>query len=241
MAGRLRRRPRRHAVLRPMSGFSEPYGQDEKSDQRGEVADCPYGLDRMDGGEHLLPRHEEQSSEGWIREQETRVRDDEGVQVGREDVPGAEAKVDPEVDLIGAERQEQSVTECGTEGDHGRAPGGERPGHASKAGGSRMGTLSCAELWARWRSRRRMVEPETVGCSWRPIERSWHVGMLGRRPLWLRSLRPGGAGYSRDRAGYPFRPKGRCSGPGIRALPATVRTARSAGPRGGAHCSSYCE
>ena len=99
------------------------------------------GLDRVDGGEHPLPRREEQGRKRWVGEEELGVRQGQRVEVGREDVPAAEAKVDPEVDLIGAERQEESVAQCGREGDHRRSPAGDPARQAPGSSEDRRATL----------------------------------------------------------------------------------------------------
>ena len=89
--------------------LDEPQGEDEHADQRHQVAHRPDRLHRADGGERPLPRCKEERRKRGIGEQEAGVREDERVEVGREDVLPAEAEVDTKVDFVGPQRDVEAV------------------------------------------------------------------------------------------------------------------------------------
>ncbi len=102
--------------------LDEAHGEDEHTDERHQVAHRPDRLHRPDAGERALPRCEEERGERGIGEREAGVREDEGVQVRREDVLPAEAQIDAQVDLVGPQRDVEAIGHRQRDRQEGRAP-----------------------------------------------------------------------------------------------------------------------
>jgi hypothetical protein len=79
--------PGRNPVER---GLDQTDGEDEHADECDEIAHRPDRLYQSDTGERPLPWREEQRCERGIGERQARIREHEGVEVGRKDVPSAQ-------------------------------------------------------------------------------------------------------------------------------------------------------
>ena len=115
-------------------GTDHPDRHDEEGDERGHVAERPDRLDGLHRCEHAFPGRKEQRRKRRIGEQEAGVRESEGVQVVREDVPAAQPEVDAEVDLVGVDRHVEAIGQGRREGDDRRSPAGDPAQAGSGAG-----------------------------------------------------------------------------------------------------------
>ncbi len=129
--------PGGHPVERRLD---EAYGQNEYADQCNQVAHCPDRLHQSDTGERPLPGCEEECGERGIGERKARIGEDEGIQVGGEDVPSAQTQVDAEIHLVGPQRDVQAIRD----GQRERHQRGTPPGQPSSPRGRTTRSVAAA-------------------------------------------------------------------------------------------------